>query len=442
MRRRDFIKVTIAMNAALAALSCGIKSDKKIKVVMLGFDGANWPTIDPLIKKGKLPFLKKFKEESAWAYFKTFAPAKSNVVWTSIATGKTMMKHGILDFAYLRRSGMKVPYSKSERKEPTLWQILDTYNKRSVAINWWVSHPPDEIKGIVLSDHFRRIATCRPEKMMDFAEAVHPRYYFDKLKKFVQENNDYQKVLKRTGLPDFINEFQQMYPEINYDEIPVLNHYSRFAMHDGIVETVSDYLFNNVNFDFFATYLRFPDIVQHFVTHLMDKEFKHGLKEAFRTNTITQSILDEAVERISNILEPVYQYMERIIEKYVNNKKHKNTYFFIMSDHGFSLYPGGFNHYNLPAGYPVPDGFLLIHGPEVKKGMIKKASVFDLAPTILNLYDLPVGKNMDGRVLKEIFTFNRKIKYKPYTLKKDRKMKRDKSYDKESLEELKSIGYI
>jgi len=442
MKRRDFIKVTIAMNAALAALSCGIKSDKKIKVVMLGFDGANWPTIDPLIKKGKLPFLKKFKEESAWAYFKTFKPAKSNVVWTSIATGKTMLKHGILDFAYLRRSGIKVPYSKSERKEPTLWQILDTYNKRSVAINWWVSHPPDEINGVVLSDHFRRIATSRPERVMDFADAVHPRDYFDKLKGFVQENNDYQTVLKRTGLPDFINEFQQMYPERDYRKIPVLNHYSRFARHDGMVETISDYLFNHVNFDFFATYLRFPDIVQHFVTHLMDKEFKLGLKEAFSTNTITQSVLDEAVERISNILEPVYQYMERMIEKYVNNKKHENTYFFIMSDHGFSLYPGGFNHYNLPAGYDAPDGFLLIHGPEVKKGIIKNASVFDLVPTILSLYDLPVGKNMDGRVLKEIFTFNRKIKYKLYKLKKDGRMKRDKSYDKESLEELKSIGYI
>ena len=442
MKRRDFLKQAITINAALAALHCGIKSDKKIKVVILGFDGANWATIDPLIKKGKLPFLNKFKEESAWAYFKTFKPAKSNIVWTSIASGKTMMKHGILDFAFLRKNGMKTPYSKAERKEPFLWQILDTYNKRCVAINWWVSHPPDKIKGIVLSDHFRRIATCKPERINDFVEAVHPEYYFEKLKKFIEKNNDYQKVLKRTGLPDLIKGFQQNYPQGNYKKIPVLTHYRGFARHDAMVESISDYLFTNVNFDFFATYFRFPDIVQHCVTHLMDKEFKHRLKEAFKTNTITQSMLDEGIERISNILEPVYRYMESIIKKYVNNKKHKNTYFFIMSDHGFSLYPGGFNHYGLPANYKAPDGFFMIHGPKVKNGMIKNASVFDIAPTILNLYDLPVGKNMDGRVLKEAFKFERKIKYKPYKLKKGRKTKRNKDYEKESLEELKSIGYI
>ena len=118
MKRRDFIKNIIAINAALAASYCGVKSGKKTKVVILGFDGANWPTIDPLIKQGKLPFLEKFRAQSAWANFETCKPAKSNVVWTSIVSGTTMMKHGIMDFAYLKRNGVQVPYSKSSRKEP------------------------------------------------------------------------------------------------------------------------------------------------------------------------------------------------------------------------------------------------------------------------------------------------------------------------------------
>jgi predicted AlkP superfamily phosphohydrolase/phosphomutase len=45
--------------------------------VLLGFDGASWKTIDPLIEKGGLPFLKRLKEESAWGPLKTFKPTKS-----------------------------------------------------------------------------------------------------------------------------------------------------------------------------------------------------------------------------------------------------------------------------------------------------------------------------------------------------------------------------
>jgi predicted AlkP superfamily phosphohydrolase/phosphomutase len=305
-----------------------------------------------------------------------------------------------------------------------------------------VSHPPDKINGINISDHFRRVATCLPQSIPGFADSVYPEAYFKNLKQFIAENNDYEKVLARTGIQDFVKIFQQMYPNRNFSKIPVLQKWEHFARHDAMVESVSDYLFENASYDLFATYFRFPDIIQHFVTHFMDKEFKQGLIDAFKTDSVTQTMRDEAIGQISDLLEPAYGYMERIIKKYVENEKNENTYFFIMSDHGFSLYPGGFNHYGLPEGYEAPDGFLMIHGPRVKPGMIKKAGVFDIAPTILYLMDLPVGKNMDGRVLREIFKFNRKLQYKPYKLTHRGIMKRDDAYDKEAMEELKSIGYV
>ena len=90
----------------------------------------------------------------------------------------------------------------------------------------------------------------------------------------------------------------------------------------------------------------------------------------------------------------------------------------------------------------APDGFLLINGPKIRPGQIKKAGVYDIAPTILNLFDLPVGKNMDGRVISEIFQFQRKKRYKTYKLGKMNENKRDKNYDEETLKDLKSLGYI
>ena len=80
-------KILILALAVLLLAACGGGKKETIQVVVLGFDGANWPTIDPLIAEGKLPFLKKLKEDSAWADFRTDKPTKSSVVWTSIATG-------------------------------------------------------------------------------------------------------------------------------------------------------------------------------------------------------------------------------------------------------------------------------------------------------------------------------------------------------------------
>ncbi|MCI0470041.1 MAG: hypothetical protein L0Y73_00110, partial [Candidatus Aminicenantes bacterium] len=187
-----------------------------------------------------------------------------------------------------------------------------------------------------------------------------------------------------------------------------------------------------------------PDVIQHFITLFLNKEYKENLKKHLIGNTLTPEMNDEAVLKISDLMEPVYRYMETIIQDYMasERKKNKNVYFFIMSDHGFSFFPGGYNHYGLPDDMKAPDGFLVINGPGVRSGKIKTASVLDITPTILYLYDLPIGKNMDGRPLDEIFQFKRSRKFKLYKLKKEGQEKRDKKYDEETLKDLKSIGYI
>jgi predicted AlkP superfamily phosphohydrolase/phosphomutase len=211
---------------------------------------------------------------------------------------------------------------------------------------------------------------------------------------------------------------------------------------EDLIEKISWYLYNREEFDFFATYFRLPDIIQHSATHLMDRKFKEDLIAAFETNSVSREMLDEAVSQVAEILEPVYRYMESIIKDYIHHEKSKNTIFLIMSDHGFSFYPGGYNHYGLPENMQAPDGFLMVNGPGVKAGRMNSASIYDIAPTILYLFDYAVGQGMDGRVLKEIFDFKRQTRYKRYRLTGHTSQKRDKTYDRETLKELESLGYI
>jgi len=72
------------------------------------------------------------------------------------------------------------------------------------------------------------------------------------------------------------------------------------------------------------------------------------------------------------------------------------------------------------------EGIFLAHGPDIKNGeLIEGARIYDIASTVLYMFNIPVSKEMDGRVLKEIFLGDkfagRKIKrVKPFEAEKRR----------------------
>jgi predicted AlkP superfamily phosphohydrolase/phosphomutase len=52
-----------------------------------------------------------------------------------------------------------------------------------------------------------------------------------------------------------------------------------------------------------------------------------------------------------------------------------------------------------------PYGIFIAYGPDIKPGStVSNATLYDIAPTILYLRDHPIPKDVDGRVLTDIFT--------------------------------------
>jgi hypothetical protein len=64
-----------------------------------------------------------------------------------------------------------------------------------------------------------------------------------------------------------------------------------------------------------------------------------------------------------------------------------------------------------------PDGFVLAFGPPVAPGRPARASVVDIAPTVLYFLGLPVGRDMNGfartDLFKPAFTGERPVTYIP-----------------------------
>ncbi|MFK7932807.1 MAG: tetratricopeptide repeat protein, partial [Saprospiraceae bacterium] len=92
-----------------------------------------------------------------------------------------------------------------------------------------------------------------------------------------------------------------------------------------------------------------------------------------------------------------------------------DTYLMLVSDHGFQpdhlrprvipSEPAG------PAYEHSPYGVFVLKGPGIKKDeIVYGASLLDVTPTILKIFDLPVGEDMDGKVLEQVFTTSQPTK--------------------------------
>src|SRR5678815_1208470 len=92
------------------------------KVLLIGWDAADWKVIMPLVDAGKMPNLAGLIEEGTCGNIATLQPVLSPMLWTSVATGKRPYKHGIHGFTEPRPEGDGIrAASSTSRTTKALW---------------------------------------------------------------------------------------------------------------------------------------------------------------------------------------------------------------------------------------------------------------------------------------------------------------------------------
>ena len=118
-----------------------IQDDKptrpKPRVLLIGWDGADWIVINQLMDAGRMPHLSRFAEQGVIGNIASLMPCLTPMLWTSVATGKTADEHGILGFVEPRADGLGVVQSRSSsRRSKALWNLLDDSGRRSCVVSW------------------------------------------------------------------------------------------------------------------------------------------------------------------------------------------------------------------------------------------------------------------------------------------------------------------
>jgi len=362
----------------------------KQKVLFIGWDAADWKAIHPLMDAGKMPNLQALVERGAMGRAATLHPALSPMLWTSIATGKRPFKHGIHGFSEPTPDGRGVrPITNLSRTSKAVWNILNQNGLRSTVIGWWPSHPAEPIHGVMVSDQYHKAHRDLDKGWPLLNHAVHPPELHDVL----AELRMHPEELMGPMLVPFLPALEKV------DQAKD----RRFSM---LCKTIAEccsihnaatWLLDNQPWDFFAVYY---DAIDHFCHGFMKY---HPPRRAW--------ITEADFELYSNVVSTAYILHDQMLGTLLSKAgalEGGETRVILMSDHGFHpdhLRPSSIPDFPAgPAAEHSPYGIFVMAGPGIKKDTsLFGLNVLDLAPTLLTLYDLPVGEDMDGRVAAAAF---------------------------------------
>jgi predicted AlkP superfamily phosphohydrolase/phosphomutase/tetratricopeptide (TPR) repeat protein len=366
------------------------------RVLLVGWDAADWKVIHPLMDAGKMPNVQRLVENGAMAQISTLHPPLSPMLWTSIATGKRPFKHGIHGFSEPTPDGCGVqPVSNLSRNSKALWNILSQNHLRSCVIGWWPSHPAEPINGVMVSDHYHRASGPLDQGWPLQANTVHPPELAETLSRL--------RIHPDLLTPEMVEPFIPLAKEIDQDKDKRLAMVLRTLAECMSIQSAAVWLLDSQPWDFFAVYY---DAIDHFC---------HGF---MRYHPPRQSWIGERdFELYHNVVSMAYQFHDQMLGTLLE-RAGEDTTVILMSDHGFHpdhLRPSSIP--DIPAGPAIEHrdfGILAMRGPAIKKDeLLHGPSVLDVAPTILALYGLPVGEDMDGKVLSQAFVQAPKVGFIP-----------------------------
>lgn len=408
------------------------KNQKKDKLLLIGWDSADWKIIGPLLSQGLMPSLKKLIDNGVYGNMSTMNPPFSPMLWSSVATGKTPDKHGVLGFIEVKPGSKGVrPVTTNSRKSRALWNILHNQGLKSNVVGWWPSFPAEPVNGVVVSDKFQKV-NPDPSKQSPLVKGiVHPEHIIDELKDLRMFPFE---ITKEHILP-----FIPQAAKIDQEKDNGLKAFSKILSQNTSVHNASTYLLRKTDWDFMAIYF---DMIDHFC-HAFMKYHPPKLSQ------IDQGLFDIYKDTVAG----AYRFQDMMLGR-VLDLIDDDTTVIIMSDHGFES--GNKRIMKMPkvAAAPALDhrqfGIFVASGPNIKKNeKIFGLGLIDIAPTILHHFDLPVGKDMDGKVILEIFKNTKPPKYIESwekvagdfgELKKEEIV--DAFSDEEAMEQLVELGYV
>lgn len=389
------------------------------RLLLLMLDGASLDVITPAVAEGRLPNFGRIFDGGAVTHLATLKPTQAETVWSAAATGRGPMHNGVRSSAVYRVIGLtpaltllpdycfaqalvrfgflwEEPHTAEDLAARPLWRVLSDQGVSVGVIGWPLTYPATPVGGYLVSDRFHAMTPAEID--LDGAAAVWPPSLLDLARDSLGATAEPDPValLAAAGGPpagDY---------DVASDPAPVLADRVHGALALPLVET-------SVRF----VAVRFPgvDAVGHYFLRFADPA-PFG------------DVSDDERRRYGRLLEQYYAFIDTHVGHWLD-RLGPDDVLLVASGFGMEPLSVGKRLLERVVGNPAisgtheraPDGFLLAFGGPVRPGRPPRASVVDLAPTVLYYFGLPVGRDMDGFARTELFrpafTADRPVTYIP-----------------------------
>jgi predicted AlkP superfamily phosphohydrolase/phosphomutase/tetratricopeptide (TPR) repeat protein len=356
------------------------------KVLLIGWDAADWKVMNPLLDQGLMPTLDDFINHGVMGNLATLRPILSPMLWNSIATGKRPNKHGIHGFMEpdTQNGGIR-PVSSTSRKVKAIWNILTQRGFKTHVLGWFAGHPAEPINGISVSDLFPYATAPQDQPWPLPPGAVHPESLRDTFAELRMHPADVTEAAILPWIPRAA--------EVDQEKDKGLMSFAKILSENCSIHNAATWILQNEPWDFLAVYYNGID------------HFCHGFMHYHPPRM--EGIPEDRYEIYKDVVNGAYRFHDMMLETLLNLAGAEATVL-LVSDHGFHsdhLRPRGIPAE--PAGPAVqhrPFGIFCMKGSHVQQDeRIYGATLLDVTPTVLTLFGLPVGADMDGRVLVQAF---------------------------------------
>ncbi len=360
-------------------------------VLWLGLDGLDFELLDRLAAEGRMPNWKRLASEGFTARLRSFAPLISPILWTTVATGVSPDIHRVLDFQEAdSKTGRKVPISGNSRAVPAVWNIASAAGRKVGVVGWWATHPAEEVNGFFVTDHASPILF---EKLPLAGVAFPPAL-----------EAGVAQVIARDGrvtaqdLAPFLDVPQGEIESVLSSGAGMANPIAalaRILAATRVTQRTARELYDKNLPDLLAFYLEGTDEVGHIF--------------AASTPPKLSCVSEGDFARYGHAVATYYGAIDAILGQWMRRAEEDGATLLVHSDHGFKwgedrpckLESG---NWSTAAFWHRFEGVFAAWGARVKPTPERGgAGLFDVAPTVLALLDLPADRKMPGEPITAAF---------------------------------------
>ncbi|HUP41258.1 MAG TPA: alkaline phosphatase family protein [Vicinamibacterales bacterium] len=387
-------------------------AESSARVHMILLDGASLDFIAPNAAGGRFPNFGHLLDSGAVMHLATLRPTQPAPVWTAVSTGKLPYKTSVYSAARYVVPGSDQPLdllpdfcfaqallrlglieeegraSDAVRARP-IWELLSGYGITAGVIDWPLTYPAHGVNGYLISDEF-----LHRDAASLIASAGEP------LLAYPPDAAEEARVARDTVSPGpasiVFTARPQPAPGVRPREGQVTPAHALAA--DVVAEQIAGSLSDLRPVQFTA--IRYPgiDAIGHYY-------LRYALPRAFG------DVSDEERLRHGRVLEQYYTYLDGIVGRAMASLG-PDDLLLVVSGFGMEPLSLGKRLLERVMGDPelsgsherAPDGFVMAYGRQVSKGNFLRASVVDIAPTVLYYFGLPIARDLDGFARTDIFT--------------------------------------